>query len=73
MNDVSCIRKCLRIIRDTSTLPDQILPNGETAASTAFAYVQTQSASRRRRKRKRALAKRKEKTKIKQKNNVCAN
>ena len=33
------IRTCLKMIRDISTMPSDILPNGKSASETAHEYV----------------------------------
>ena len=40
------VRQCLKIIRQETTMPNDILPNGLTASETAYLYV-LQSRQRR--------------------------
>jgi len=47
------LRRCLKIIRDPLTEPSTILPNGETAGSTAHRYVLEGNKKRNQQKSKR--------------------
>ena len=41
------LRLCLKVIRDVSTLPSTVLPNGQTASETAHQYVLRNKCKRR--------------------------